>query len=71
MKSVHYVDYGHDFDKWIPVNEIIITSPFITPVLVSDGSLYDLTISRFCIRESLKLNRKMDAKIALNHPKPL
>ena len=38
-KNVHYVGYSHDFDEWVPVNEIINTSPLILPGVMSDVEL--------------------------------
>ena len=65
-KKVHYVGYSHDFDEWVPVNEIINTSPLILPGVMSDVAIHDLSILRFRIKESLYLKRRMDTKIILN-----
>ena len=54
--KVHYVGYSHDFDEWIPVNEIINTSPLILPGVMSDVAIHDLSILRFRIKER-KLSR--------------
>ena len=61
-KKVHYVGYSHDFDEWVPVNEIINTSPLILPGVMSDV----VSILRFRMKESLYLKRRMDTTIILN-----
>ena len=49
-KKVHYVGYSHGFDEWVPVNEIINTSPLILPGVISDVAIHDLSILRFRIK---------------------